>query len=110
MFENDMDTNVKYINFYVKDIKICQQSKNYENMFNKFNDAYDFILNGIINNDNVLIHCKRGHHRSAAFLTMFLCKFMNTNAYNVILYIKKLRPKVFRRNTCILDPLYHYLN
>ena len=78
------------------------------NIFEHFDETYDFINKHISNGDNVLVHCRAGVSRSAAIIINYLvrktyetnkveicpCKLLN----NILEYVKQKRPVVNPNN------------
>uniref|UniRef100_A0A6C0CCD6 Tyrosine specific protein phosphatases domain-containing protein n=1 Tax=viral metagenome TaxID=1070528 RepID=A0A6C0CCD6_9ZZZZ len=54
-------------------------------------------------NRPILIHCKRGHHRSATIIMYYLMKYLSFDLSQAIIFIKRKRPKSFRRVTHFLQ-------
>jgi hypothetical protein len=94
---------IEYTTFPISDIDAC--NKNYINIMDK---GADIINQAVVKNKPILIHCKRGHHRSASVIAFYLMKYHNISLANAILTIKKIRPKTFRRITCMLKTLIYY--
>ncbi|AVL94673.1 tyrosine phosphatase [Moumouvirus australiensis] len=64
------------------------------------------IINYLItNNIPVLIHCKRGHHRSACVVAFFMINYCGWNLNQSLNFIKKLRPTTFRKNNPMFESL-----
>lgn len=94
---------VTYYHFPIRDEDMCK--KNIVNFFKITN----FILSGIIKRGkNVLVHCKKGHHRSASVVGAYLLKRFNLNYENVISFINSYRGCALRRDTCLGKGLYKY--
>lgn len=73
-----------------------------------FNSAVDCIHNSLKMNQNILVHCKRGHHRSASIVAAYLIKYRGYVYLNAIKKINKARPLAMRRDTNITRALYDY--
>jgi len=95
--------NIEYINIPLKDKHIC--NKNINDIFRKCNNIIDNYLK---KNQGILVHCKRGHQRSASVIASYIFKKYNLKINDVILYIKERRPLAFSRKTCFLENLLHY--
>lgn len=63
--------------------------------------AFDFINEALKNNYSVLIHCKKGHHRSANLLLFYLIYKYKIGYIQALIYIKEKRPAALCRKTCI---------
>jgi len=103
--KNNIFKGVKYYHIPIKDTDTCVP--NIENIFNTCNKIIDNCLN---NNEGILIHCKRGHHRSAAVVASYLIKNLKYDYEKTFKYINSLRPCALRRNCCIVRGLYKYCN
>lgn len=91
---------IEYHQIPLKDIQACEK-----NIFNYIIDGADILNNNIKKKYNTLVHCKKGHHRSAAIIAYYLIKYHNFTLESAIIYIKSRRPEAFRRVTCILKIL-----
>lgn len=80
------------------------------NTNNIFNVATEFIRYCLTNNQNILVHCKRGHHRSATIILAYFIKYLKYNYKQSVDYITKYRPLALRRDTNILRSLFIWLN
>ena len=58
--------------------------------------------------EHILVHCKRGHHRSAAIVVAYLIRYMKGDYIKSIEYIHKLRPYALRKETCMGKHLFKY--
>jgi len=65
----------------------------------------------VINNtkSSILINCKKGHHRSASIILAYMIKNLNIDYYDAVNYIKNIRPRALRRQTCMLDNVIQYI-
>lgn len=68
----------------------------------------DMIDKALRENKVVLIHCKKGHHRSASVLALYLVKYQNMDLPQAIYYIKQFRPNAFRRMACVVQTLNEF--
>ena len=95
--------SLTYLNISISDSDISsdQVSKIFE-ITNKF------IYKAYQNNDAVLVHCKRGHHRSAAVVAAFLIKHLKMTPDAAIKYINALRRYTFTRETNLTKGLRIY--
>ena len=64
--------------------------------------------NALSKNKSVLVHCKRGHHRSASIIAAFLMKNIGVDYLSSMAYINNIRPCALRRNTCMVKGLFNY--
>lgn len=101
--ETKVHKNVQYLHIPISDNKLC--SINLNGLFDYTNK---YIKEKLLNKENVLVHCKRGHHRSAAIIVAFLIKCLNVDYFDAVLYVGYLRPCALRRNTCIGQYLFKY--
>jgi dual specificity phosphatase 12 len=102
---------IKYINIHIDDNDICINNNKINSLFqnNKiFNITNQFIDNALKNGKNILVHCKRGHHRSAVIIAAYLIYKYNLSLFDSIKYIKSKRPNSFRRETCMYKKLKNY--
>jgi len=67
----------------------------------------DIIHKCVTKHRPVLIHCKRGHHRSATVIVYYLMKYRGLALADAIHLIKQKRPGSFRRLTRFLQFLIH---
>ena len=67
-----------------------------------------FIKEGLENNCGVLVHCRKGHHRSANIVLIFLMLHLGIGYIQGNIYIKKIRPFSLNRNTCINNWILDY--
>jgi hypothetical protein len=98
---------VTYLHIPIKDKKMCDiQSK--DAMIQYIDVAMKFILRALQNNEGVLVHCRKGHHRSANIVVIFLMKYLKFGYIPSIIYINNIRPYALRRKTCINKWLLNY--
>lgn len=107
---NKMYQGIKYIIIPIKDNETCQMDMN--KLFDKTYIHICKYLN-VKDKQNILIHCKRGHHRSAAVVGAFLMKHFDLNHSQVTKKINSIRPCALRKDKCVVKALaryYYYLN
>lgn len=103
-FDETMKNNeITYIQIPIKDKHVCNKNIN-----QLFDSVSDYIKKVLQSGSGILIHCKRGHHRSASFVAAYLIKYQNIKYENAIQYINNLRPCALRRDACITKQLYLY--
>jgi len=103
---SDIENKFPFIHYQtlpITDINAC-----YKNFIQMIEDGADIIYKAICENKPILVHCKRGHHRSASVVAFYLMKYHNMSLIDAICMIKKARPTTFRRMTCLLQTLIHY--
>jgi len=94
---------VDYTNFIIEDEDAC-----HENLLNMINYGADVINEAIKEKQSILVHCKKGHHRSATIIVFYLMKYKNMPLIDAVCLIKKIRPNAFKRMTCMLRTLIYY--
>ena len=92
-----------YYHLPMEDSYGCDQS-----YLPELNAGADLVHEKISKGITILVHCKRGHHRSAAVISMYLMKYRGMGLTESIVFIKKSRPSSFRKITCILENLISY--
>lgn len=103
-FEEPFRLNcITYFIIPMNDKKLCSK-----NMINIFESTTDFIFKALKENSPILVHCKRGHHRSASVIAAYLIKYLKINYVVAINYINFLRPYALIRDTCMSKGLYEY--
>lgn len=95
--------DITYLVVPIKDVNSCSR-----NMNEIFDISTLFILNALQNNIGILVHCKKGHHRSASIVAAFLIKYLKVNYISSMAYINYLRPCALVRKTCMADNLFSY--
>jgi dual specificity phosphatase 12 len=89
-----------YYHVPIKDKKMCDpQLKNV--MHEYINMALQYINKGLTENVGVLVHCRKGHHRSANIVLIFLMQYLGMGYIPSMIIINNLRPYALRRNTCV---------
>lgn len=94
---------INYTTFSIQDQDACNQS-----ILDMLDQGADIINSAIIKKQSILVHCKRGHHRSASIIAFYLMKYYNMSLGDAIYFIKCKRPTAFRRMTCMLQTLIDY--
>lgn len=97
--------NIDYYQFRITDDDICDNKMNIINELTQVTDCLNYYLG---NNRNILIHCKKGHHRSASILALYMVRYHNYDLSHAVDYIKNLRPTAFRRFPCIMYQIIAY--
>lgn len=93
--------NVQYYNISIEDLDICDNENYKQIMF----DTMEIIYKHIISGSNILVHCKRGHHRSASVVVLYLMEKYRMSMYDAIYLVKTRRPTALRRINCMVSCL-----
>lgn len=94
---------ITYVRLPIDDKEACQK-----NLFTIMEKGADYLNNVVSLQYPILVHCKRGHHRSASIVALYLMKYYRISLLDAIHFIKRFRPSTFRRMTCMLRALIHY--
>ena len=97
---------INSINYYIipiRDVDVCLRNIN-----NIFDQTSEIIKNSLKHDIPVLVHCKKGHHRSAAVVAAFMIKYLNIDFLSAVTYINNKRKCAFRRDTCMTRSLFIY--
>ena len=94
----------------------CTKIPIYDRDAHKFEkEIFNYMINGakiihdkINNGQVVLVHCKRGHHRSASIVILYLMKYHQMSLLEAIKIIKQKRPTAIRRISCMVKLLIKY--
>lgn len=95
--------NIQYYNINIIDNDACNNQ-----ILHFLENGANIIHNALENNKNILVHCKRGHHRSASVVAFYLMKYKSKSLYDSIFHIKNCRRTAFSKFTCILNSLIDY--
>lgn len=98
--------DIDYLHIPIIDSEICFSDIN--KLINIYEITTDFIYNSLTNNKNILVHCKKGHHRSACIVAAYLIKYYDVKYLNAIRYINSIRKCALVRNTCMMQGLLKY--
>lgn len=98
---------VTYYHIPIKDKRMCE-SHSRESMYIYIDSALEFILKGLQEGAGVLVHCRKGHHRSANIVLVFMMKYLGIGYIPGMIYINSIRPFALRRNTCINKWVINY--
>ena len=89
-----------YLIIPIRDKYSCDnKSKNY--IMYQILKSFDFINTAINNNSNILIHCKKGHHRSANLILFYLVYKYNIGYIPALIYINNIIKYALNRKTCV---------
>ncbi|ARF09001.1 dual specificity phosphatase [Catovirus CTV1] len=94
---------VKYLNILIDDSDTC-----FKDQTPIFDQCCEFILNAIKRKESILVHCQKGHHRSASIVAAFLIKYLNLDYITTVSYINIKRKCALTRNSCMTQGLYQY--
>lgn len=98
---------ITYYHIPLKDKKMCEgQSR--DAMYKYIDTALEFILNGLRENVGVLVHCRKGHHRSANIVLLFLMLYLEIGYIPGTIFINNIRPYSLKRNTCVNKWIINY--
>lgn len=97
---------ITLMNIPIKDKTLSASKDNI--LFTVFDSTCNFIKSQLALNKNVLIHCKRGHHRSAAIVAAYLIKELGINYKQAVVYIHKLRPFALAKRKNMSIELFKY--
>jgi hypothetical protein len=99
--------SVKYCNIPISDKNLCEIGAK-EMMFKYIDTSLKLINKGLRENVGVLVHCRKGHHRSANIILIFMMKCLKVGYIPSMTYINNIRPYALRRNTCIGSIILDY--
>lgn len=100
-------TDITYFHIPIKDKKMCGVNSG-DAMLNYIDASLKFINKGLSENVGVLVHCRKGHHRSANIVVAFMMKYLHIGYIPCITYINNIRPYSLRRHTCVNKWLFNY--
>lgn len=89
-----------YLIIPVRDKYSCEKKQQYYIMYQILR-AFDFIDLAIANKSNILVHCKKGHHRSANLILFYMIYKYNIGYIPALIYINNIRKYSLKRKTCI---------
>ena len=92
-----------YYHFPIADSDMC-----YKNMNQLFEQTNNIICKKLKNRDKILVHCKKGHHRSATVVGAFLIKHLGIDYIETVIYINSIRKCALRRDACMVHGLFKY--
>lgn len=89
-----------YLLIPIRDKYSCSdKSKDY--IISNLIKCFTFIDNALAENKGVLIHCKKGHHRSGNIILFYLIYRYHLSYIESLLFIKHIRPGALNRKTCV---------
>lgn len=100
-------TFITYYHVPIKDKRMCNPESR-EVMYKYIDTSLEFILKGLQENVGVLVHCRKGHHRSANIVLIFLMKYLGIGYIPGTIYINNIRPYSLKRNTCVNKWIMNY--
>jgi protein-tyrosine phosphatase len=95
--------HIKYLHIPIDDIDACSI-----NLIRLFDKATEFIMSVLSKNEKILVHCKKGHHRSASVVAAFMMRYLKIDYLSAITYINNVRNCAMVRNTCMMNGLFKY--
>lgn len=95
-FKNHFTNNIKYLKIFIRDADIYTKK-----LYIDLPKIYRFFEDAVNTNTNILIHCKRGHRRSATIVAILMKKYNNIDVDDSINLIKSIRPNSFKPATTI---------
>lgn len=102
---NNFD-DIDYLHIPINDKDIC--SKSIDRILKLYDISTEFINSCLQKKYNILVHCKRGHHRSACIIVAYLIRYQNADLIDAINYIKSIRNYALVRYTCMMKGLVEY--
>ena len=103
----DLDTvfgDINYLHIPIKDNMVNTIDTNH--LF----DYTDQFIESNIKNGNILVHCKKGHHRSASIIGSYIIKHHDISFNNLVKYVNNKRNCAFRRDTNMMKALFRRFN
>lgn len=94
---------IKYLHIPYDDIDTC--GKNLNATFDK---TTELIYSTLSKGNGILVHCQRGHHRSASVVAAFLIRYLKIDYFDALKYINAIRPCALKRKSCMVLGLYSY--
>jgi rhodanese-related sulfurtransferase len=96
---NDMT----YLNIPIKDGEL-----NSRKLFDVFDVTNKFIFNSLKDKKNILVHCRRGHTRSAGVVAAFIIKYLKQDFVSAVKYIRSLRERTLRDEKDMTKSVHDY--
>lgn len=100
---DNIHTDIKYHQFPVHDDDTCALD-----LFPVFEKVAKMIHKYLLDGENILVHCKRGHHRSASVIGAYLLQYQNFTFTQLVNHINSVRPCAMKRMTCMVSALRKY--
>lgn len=97
---------IDYLHIPIKDKELFFE--NSEQLIKIYDIATKFIHDSLHDNKKILVHCKRGHHRSASIVAAYLIKYCGIAYSNATNYIHSMRKCALTRNTYMMKTLMLY--
>lgn len=94
---------VEYLHIPIEFDETCDKNLN-----ELYDTAASFIYKGLKQGHGVLVHCMRGHHRSASIVCAFLIRFLHTDHIEGIKFIQSRRICTLVRKQCMVAKLKDY--
>lgn len=101
--ENPKLINTKNM-YYPPSIKyrVCKD------LYKDINWTVDYIENGILNDENILLFCDTGIQRSPTIVLAYLIKFAKINIKTAHMFMKSKNENIFIPNIKYIDLLYSF--
>jgi len=100
--------NYHFSEFTYLNVSITDSDVTANQISNIFKITNEFIYQAFKNKDAVLVHCKRGHNKSAVIVAAFMVKHLKMDVDTTIRYINSLRRNTFTRETNLTKGLRIY--
>jgi len=95
--------SIDYYIIPIRDVDVCLRDIN-----PMLDRTSEIIKDNLKNGVPILVHCKKGHHRSAAVVGAFIIKYLDSDFMSAVKYINNHRRCAFRRDTCMSRALFRY--
>ncbi len=95
--------DIIYYHIPIDDIEMCNRD-----IIKLFGITNQIIFKCYTNNESILVHCLRGHHRSACVVAAFMLKYLKLNYTDTLKYIQSFRKCALRKRKCMVRGLEKY--
>jgi protein-tyrosine phosphatase len=96
-------SDIEYLN-----IPIEEHEVNIYDVINIFRVTNKFIFNKLKDGKNILVHCSKGHTRSASVVGAFIINYLDCSFEKTRKYIQSKRKNTLRDNKLMTKALYKY--
>lgn len=103
---NILSKKIESIDYHIipiKDVDACSIDLNHI-----LDSTSEIIKDSLKQDVPILVHCKRGHHRSAVIIGAFMIKHHSNDYITTVKYINNRRRCALRRDTCMVRALFKY--